>query len=179
VHLGTTARTFGCMVIQALPRRAGRRLAAVVAVSGILATAPGLPAAGAATSAGGTLAIAQLRPITGYEEAGIVHLAVRPRSSSILVDLGHGNDQLEYGVRLSRASCAAVRRDPSRPRFVGPVVVGFTGTTFDDEAAARVSSRSVRATRSIVLVGRGTGGKFEPRACGTALMVDIANLPGT
>jgi hypothetical protein len=124
-----------------------------------------------------------LLPFKGHDERALVHAIFRGRSHSFAI--GGENGGGTYAVQLSRRSCAGVRRNPDSPRFIGPPLAEparFSDTWFDDTRRVTGGTINVyanlRSTKSVVLTTR-DGGKFQPRACGTPLMVDIANLPGT
>jgi hypothetical protein len=118
-----------------------------------------------------------LLPFAGHTERANVHLTVRRRSASLAV-VGdfNGDGAVDYSLRLSRRSCAAVKSHPAHPGYIGPRLIAptaFTGTTFDDHAAAHASKAGAHAARSIVLVGRaGHSGRFQPRGCAVTIELE-------
>jgi hypothetical protein len=50
------------------------------------------------------------------------------------------------------------------------------GSIWDDTDIVHVSRRAAGRARSIVLVARSEGGKFEPRACGSAYFYKLDTL---
>jgi hypothetical protein len=120
-----------------------------------------------------SILIGLLLPFADRTERASVQLTIAGRSGpdalALVGDFNRDGD-VAYSLRLSRRSCAAVARNPDRPGFIGPELIGptaFSGTTFDDESVVNASNRKARSAKSIVLVGReGSGSKFEPRACG-------------
>jgi hypothetical protein len=114
----------------------------------------------------------------GHSERGMIQMTMQ-RENQILTIAGDGVDQddVVYAVRLSRRRCAGVEREPGRARYVGPSLPvdakAFGGRVWDDTDIAHVSRRAARRARSIVLVARSGGGKFEPRACAAAYFAEV------
>jgi hypothetical protein len=113
----------------------------------------------------------------GHSERGLVQMSMQ-RENQVLTVSGDGVDQddVVYALRLSRRTCGAVERKPGRPRYLGrslPVDRAAFGSIWDDTDIAHVSRRAARRARSIVLVARGDGGKFEPRACGAPYFAEV------
>jgi hypothetical protein len=149
------------------------RLPATLALTAVLGAGTIAPGPAGAAAPGPTnhdgILVGLLLPFADHTERGIVHLTVRQGSSRLVVSTASGDDQATYTLRLSTRSCAGVRRNPARPRFIGPTLAGpgaFMDTYFDDSSVVGVTRRHARATRSIVLVAHDASGKFEPRACG-------------
>lgn len=174
----------------ALGLRPHRRLVAGLALSVALAAAAlaavALPADAAPPKrTPSAVLVALILPFAGHSERGIVHLVQGNRIGTdgvgtIAIAGTFDDDQVLYGLRLSRRSCRGLRRNPRRPMFLTDLVIDpFQSTTFDDEAIAAtraLSVRSLRAARSVVLVARGDGGKFEPRACGNAYSFKLEDV---
>jgi hypothetical protein len=143
----------------------------VAAVACALAAAP---AAAGTKRDRGLRAIAELKPFPGQTERGMVQLSVKPRSSGIIAILiGLAADPSDpsgntYSLRLSRRSCASLRRNPARPLFRGPDLLasgklereGSSG--YLDDTDIVMSRRTLRGVKSIILGGPGAG----PHACG-------------
>jgi hypothetical protein len=117
-----------------------------------------------------------LLPFAGQTERADLQLTVRPGSASLaLVGDFNGDGDVSYSLRLSRHSCAAVKSNPAHPGYIGPPLVAptaFTGATSVDNRTASASTTNVHAAKSIVLVGRKGGGRFQPRSCGLGIELE-------
>ena len=143
----------------------------VIVVLVLAAVAVLAPAASAAKRPRGTATLAELGPLFGHAERGVVHLVRRPGSDSVRAGVIAGDDLEDFTLVLSRRRCSGVASNPSRPRYIGEPLFDaepIQGFYIDDIIIGAVPRRSVRAARSVVLLGTGDGGKLEPRACGNA-----------
>jgi hypothetical protein len=117
-----------------------------------------------------------LLPFARHSERANVQLTVRPGSASLaLVGDFNGDGDVSYSLRLSRRSCAAIKSNPANPGYIGPPLIAptaFTGATFVNNGTASASKAGAHAARSIVLVGRGAGGRFQPRSCGLGIELE-------
>jgi hypothetical protein len=117
---------------------------------------------------------ALLLPFADFKEHAVVQVTRGRRKSSISVGGRDGDDAVTYSLRLSRRSCAGLERNADRPRFIGSSLIeplNFTNTFFDD-AAVRVSTGDINASKSVVLAARVSDDKLEPRACGRRYYLD-------
>jgi hypothetical protein len=120
--------------------------------------------------------VALLLPFADRTERADLQLTVRPGQGSDELALAGDFNGDSYSLRFSRRSCAGVQKHLASPGFFGPQLLeptAYSGTVFDDESVPTASTRNAHAAKSIVLVGReGSGGKFEPRACGAAIELE-------
>lgn len=128
--------------------------------------------------------IALLLPFSGHTERANLQLTAGPGSGSdslaLVGDFNRDGD-VSYSFRLSQNSCARVESDPAHPGYIGPRLIAptpFSGTTFDDEAAVTASKSNASKARSIVLVGREGGSKYEPIGCGYVIVLKDVLVTG-
>jgi hypothetical protein len=118
--------------------------------------------------------VALLLPVVAdYQEGGVVHLRpTRGGGARAIVATSGGDPALTYELRLTRVTCRAIRKDPDRSAIASGALIskeGFINQVWDDTDIAHVTTRQLRAARAVVLGAVDAEGKFEPRACGTAV----------
>ena len=89
-------------------------LAAVVACA--------LAPAAATANSKATATVANLSPLAGHTERGLVQLFVRPTSSSVtaaIAPYSEGDTATHFTVVLSRRRCRGVASHPGKPGYIG------------------------------------------------------------
>lgn len=129
-----------------------------------------------------------MRPLPGRSERGIAHLTIKPRGRDSINALAIGltldpNDpsgKTAYGLRLSRRSCSAIRRNPADPGYVSGLLA--SAEYFASSGAASwqgpvtLDSKTTRAARSMVLIGMGDGSVRQLVACGKGYKVEFSDV---
>jgi hypothetical protein len=120
--------------------------------------------------------VALLLPVVDYQEGGVVHLRpTRGGGVRAIVATNGGDPALTYELRLSRLTCRAIKSDPNRSEFDGGGLSPreqFINQVWDDTDIVSITARQLRAARSVVLGTVNGEGKFQPRACGTAVQLE-------
>src|SRR3954451_16517621 len=129
-----------------------------VFLTAVIACALAPHAADAATAAKGTATVANLSPLPGHTERGLVQLFVRPSSSSVTAAIAPydvGDTATHFTVALSKRRCRGVASHPDNPGYIGETektlfepkpVQGFY---IDDFIIGAVPPRNGRAARSM------------------------------
>jgi hypothetical protein len=130
----------------------------------------------------GVALVAQLQPLPGHSEHGVMHYAVRRKSVSIIgVLIGAKRPLDDYDLRLSRHTCGEFRAGARRPVFVGTnhnnLVGDWDGDGRDGVAILDGTSNTVlrvRGARSMVFT---TGDDVDDiRACGKVNRIKLTDV---
>ena len=154
------------------------RLFPLLLIPALFVTAP---TAGAGTKRPrGVMAIAQLQPLPGNKEHGIVHMAVQRRKVSIIgVLIGAKGDLGDYELRLSRNTCRQFRAGEKNPVFVATNPNNNVGDWDGDGTIGVLDGTSneripLRGVRSMVFT-TGDGGD-DVRACGRVNRITLTEV---
>src|SRR4051812_8559832 len=91
-------------------------------LTAVVACALAPPAASAAAKPKGTATFAELSPLAGHTERGLVQLFVRPKSSSVtaaVAPYNEGDTATHFTVALSKRRCRGVASHPGNPGYIG------------------------------------------------------------
>ena len=112
-----------------------------------------------------TIVLAQMKPLSGFSEEGILVLTNWGKTPILSFAMNSGS-AITYVLRTSSNSCREIDQTPQQPGFVGRLLIKFDGTTSDGVETRpfprQPTRRQRRQGRTLVL----TGPQGTPRTCG-------------